>query len=808
MEAEILEEARWSKEVVVRTIVGSGQQGHRDGPSGSAFDCPVGISLSRTSGSYFVCETGNHVIRRVRGALEPTVVVETVAGLVGGGCVDGSCRTARFLFPSGLDYCYSEPYEELLVADTGNGSLRLVDLVEGVVSSPVDRGRVNGRASTIGAPKDCVFAGSRTEAFFTDNARIYHVDLGGSCPAVRVVAGGGGSRRDFGSVFAQPAVEGYRDGSGSKALFNQPDGIAYDAENDTLYVCDTHNHRIRAVVGGKVSTLAGGSAPGFRDGFFSDALFKFPQKIAFDAEGGRLFVTDLNDCLRVLYLGDGLVSTLAGSGLTGHQDGYGSSARLDYPCGVSYAMGMVMLCDSNNHSLRGVHLSVPGIIGGPLVDDCGDRRTGRNDRMVSLPSSTAMVSLGERGGTGKDGVGGGRIDESVLASTSTSLTLRRMVMSMVETSDALLRDVNLDILRRRYFLEHTPEVLLAVMKVMALIIDIPSPGTAEDCSVILLRPDLKERMGRARVGQLSRKDLGKVKSHLERLHRTRMHKLPELQRLIRWLEAFHQANQYLADHTQRLDRRGPGGAAGVGASHTAGATSNGLSWEERLAEREERERTRSGRGRGRGGRGASSTSLATSNGPNGASGPSSPGGRRQRCLEEAVGHLKNRSQELIAVLGTAFEQNNNPIAFSLWSPRELDGGGGDAGAPVATNRSMGRRGGGTQERRFDIVEGLVARFIGYPLSVDLSTLHPAFTAAAAGDGRDDNAEWSGLHSDDRMHLLDQHASERPEGSRVGKAETLDPLLLALESGKACRGCCVVWLSASYVCMGCVLSGVE
>jgi len=326
--------------------------------------------------------------------------------------------------------------------------------------------------------------------------------------------------------------------------------------------------------------------------------------------------------------------------------------------------------------------------------------------------------------------------------------------------------------------------------------------------VILLRPDLKERMGRARVGQLSRKDLGKVKSHLERLHRTRMHKLPELQRLIRWLEAFHQANQYLADHTQRLDRRGPGGAAGVGASHTAGATSNGLSWEERLAEREERERTRSGRGRGRGGRGASSTSLATSNGPNGASGPSSPGGRRQRCLEEAVGHLKNRSQELIAVLGTAFEQNNNPIAFSLWSPRELDGGGGDAGAPVATNRSMGRRGGGTQERRFDIVEGLVARFIGYPLSVDLSTLHPAFTAAAAGDGRDDNAEWSGLHSDDRMHLLDQHASERPEGSRVGKAETLDPLLLALESGKACRGCCVVWLSASYVCMGCVLSGVE
>lgn len=127
------------EDVLVRPSVGC-SQGHRDGSVKAAFDAPVDVVLSSRDGSLFVCELGNHTIRRVRAPMSPSPVVETVAGTAGGGCGDGPCRTARFLFPSGIDYSCTAVYEDLLVADTGNGSLRMVDLVEvgwqGAVRSP------------------------------------------------------------------------------------------------------------------------------------------------------------------------------------------------------------------------------------------------------------------------------------------------------------------------------------------------------------------------------------------------------------------------------------------------------------------------------------------------------------------------------------------------------------------------------------------------------------------------------------------------------------------------------------------------
>ena len=72
-----------------------------------------------------------------------------------------------------------------------------------------------------------------------------------------------GLREERGALIAEVS----EDGPAAEATFNNPQGMALDGE--TLYVCDTDNHAIRAInlAGGTVTTLGGGrilSASGIR----------------------------------------------------------------------------------------------------------------------------------------------------------------------------------------------------------------------------------------------------------------------------------------------------------------------------------------------------------------------------------------------------------------------------------------------------------------------------------------------------------------------------------------------------------------
>ena len=182
------------------------------------------------------------------------------------------------------------------------------------------------------------------------------------------------------------------------------------------YVADTGNHCIRSVnlKTGQVRTVAGGSEAGYRDGEASKALFRFPQKIAFhvtssllspsppssaEAESAsttpalarttkRLFVTELNDCVRTVLLprpGQGrcVVSTLAGvASQRGLEDGEARTARFSFPAGICVCrrgllgvanraeamgehdddnwnaapVGSLVVADSDNHALREIEL--------------------------------------------------------------------------------------------------------------------------------------------------------------------------------------------------------------------------------------------------------------------------------------------------------------------------------------------------------------------------------------------------------------------------------------------------------------------
>ena len=98
--------------------------------------------------------------------------------------------------------------------------------------------------------------------------------------------------------------KGFTDGATATVRFNGPRALVVDGEG-VIVAADTDNHRLRKIVGGQVTTLAGSSEPGTADGAGAVARFNGPNRLALD-ERGRLLVVEIagfggrKDTLRVV----------------------------------------------------------------------------------------------------------------------------------------------------------------------------------------------------------------------------------------------------------------------------------------------------------------------------------------------------------------------------------------------------------------------------------------------------------------------------------------------------------------------------
>jgi sugar lactone lactonase YvrE len=149
--------------------------------------------------------------------------------------------------------------------------------------------------------------------------------------------------------------EGFADGDSAGAKFDTPSGIDVGRSGD-IFVADTSNNRIRKVSDGQVSTLAGSGAAGFQDGPAAEAQFDGPLDVAVDSSGSVLVADTYNDRIRKIS-SDGSVTTLAGSDKKGLVDGETTTARFNTPSGIAVDdRGNVFVADTGNSAIRRIGL--------------------------------------------------------------------------------------------------------------------------------------------------------------------------------------------------------------------------------------------------------------------------------------------------------------------------------------------------------------------------------------------------------------------------------------------------------------------
>jgi hypothetical protein len=154
------------------------------------------------------------------------------------------------------------------------------------------------------------------------------------------------------TTFAGSGAFGSDDGIGTAASFGWPAGVAVDGSGH-VYVSDSNKHKIRKITpAGVVTTLAGSGAAGSDDGPGTTASFYAPFSLAVDGSGTVYVADRTNNKIRKITSG-GMVSTLAGSGAADSADGIGTAASFNWPAGVAVdGVGNVYVADQNNNKIR------------------------------------------------------------------------------------------------------------------------------------------------------------------------------------------------------------------------------------------------------------------------------------------------------------------------------------------------------------------------------------------------------------------------------------------------------------------------
>jgi sugar lactone lactonase YvrE len=315
-----------------------------------------GVVAASNGTTFYVADTDNHVVRRVDTSTNTVTIVAGQLGLAAttptAANGDGAVATSARL---------NQPYDlaldtagSLYISDTGNRKIRKV----------VFNGGQPGNISTIAGSGNSGLEVSVGGASFNEprglaystanNGTLYVADSANH----RVIAllGLGGGALTFQVVAGNGTAGSDGDlGAAVLALLNGPRGLAVDATR--LFIADTGNNKIRAVTFGAtptIDTFAGVGTPGSDGdgGQATSAQLNAPSDVAVDGSS-NVYISDTeND--RIRRVSSGSITTVAGTNNNGFNgDGTPATARtLNVPTGMVFVSNSVVFMDTGNRRLR------------------------------------------------------------------------------------------------------------------------------------------------------------------------------------------------------------------------------------------------------------------------------------------------------------------------------------------------------------------------------------------------------------------------------------------------------------------------
>jgi hypothetical protein len=344
----------------ITTVAGSGTAAFGgDGGVATAAQLyyPASIALD-ASGNLYIADEYNVRIRKVAAG---TNIISTVAGNgTAGYNGDGLATSASLNYPQGVGVDLNG---NVFIADTNSHRIRKVDPGTGIISTVV-----NGSGT----------AGFLGEAGVATAARLYSpaglaVDASGN---VYIADSNNDRIRKYvpgtGLIFTVAGSGiGTFGGDGGLATAGQiyhPQGVSVDGSGN-LYIADSYNHRVRKVSPPTttlvLSTVAGTGTPGYNgDGVATNIQLNYPQGTTVDAAGNVYIADTNNQRIRKVAAATGIISTYAGTGVAGFsgEAGPATSARIYGPTGMAAdAAGNIYFADTNNHRIRKI-TAATGII--------------------------------------------------------------------------------------------------------------------------------------------------------------------------------------------------------------------------------------------------------------------------------------------------------------------------------------------------------------------------------------------------------------------------------------------------------------
>ena len=204
------------------------------------------------------------------------------------------------------------------------------------------------------------------------------------------------------TTIAGTGIEGYSgdNAAATAAQLDTPTGVAVDTSAN-IYIADSHNHRIRKISGGTITTFAGTGAPGFSGdtGSAVAAQLWLPSGVAVD-KSGNVYIADTNNH-RIRKVSSGTINTIAGDGeeLYAGDGAAATAAALDSPTSVAVdASGNVYIADRLNQRIRMVS-------GGIITTLAGTSTTGFSGGFSGDGAAPTAAMLSKPSGVSVDAVG-------------------------------------------------------------------------------------------------------------------------------------------------------------------------------------------------------------------------------------------------------------------------------------------------------------------------------------------------------------------------------------------------------------------